>query len=372
MNEIFTVFIKLGTFGFGGPVALIGMMEEECVRRRQWLSILEFQKMLAVSKVFPGPIATLMAVRIGKLKGGTLGGILSGACLILPSFFMVLLLSHAVTQVEAIPSLAHFVKGLTLAALAISTFATIQLTKPLFQTKSLPSTLIVIILFITAVLTYLFPTREALFMIGFGFLGLTLNLVKTQKHKIREIASPLLLFTLFFTCFKASLLTFGSGIAIVPVLRTAFIDEHHWLTNHEFLKGLTLGQVTPGPLIIITTYLGYLTANFTGAVVTTLGTFTPTFILGLWVIPKVESTILNSERLKHFFQWLIPAVCGAIFGSLARLTLLTIAEDQHFYWGRMIIILLLVGIMIRFRIHSLKILLLGGIFTSIASWLGIN
>ena len=360
MKELIVIFLKLGALGFGGPVAFIGMMEEECVRKRKWLSIEEYQKLISVSKIFPGPLATLVAVRIGKIRNGNWGGIIAGICVISPAFLLIFSLSALMSSLEKFAFLNSFIVGLTLAAISISIFAVASLNKPLFKPGALHRWPTIIILTVTSLLTFRFPTQEIFFILGFATLGLLLNLIKDRYYCSREAASPILLLALFKTCFKASIFTFGTGIAIVPVLRTAFIDEHHWITNHEFLKGLTLGQITPGPLVIVSTYFGLVAAGTLGAIVCTLGTFVPTFILGLWVIPKVEKTILNSEKLKHFFLWLIPAVCGAILGSLGRLTLYSIVIHDQWLWNRLILVFALAGIMVLFKTHALKILLIGG------------
>ena len=304
MKEILTVFLRLGTFGFGGPVAMIGYMEEECVHRRKWMSAHEFHKTVAVCKLFPGPLATLIAIRLGTHKAGRLGGALAATCLILPAFLMILGLAQVTSITESMPALVPLWAGLTVGALAISFLAVVQLSKPLFLNRHLPMLTLISLILINAVLTFYDPPHEALYLIATGFLGIAFTWIKT-KSRTFELFSGAVAFTLFYSCVKASFLTFGSGIAIVPVLKAVFVDEHHWISNDTFLKSLTLGQITPGPLVILGTYLGYVILGFAGAVITTVGTFLPTFFLGLFVVPAVEKKLLQNETLQIFFHWLL-------------------------------------------------------------------
>ena len=360
MKQLIQLFLKLGATGFGGPIALLGMMEVECVQKRKWISIEEFQRFVGVAKLLPGPLAALVAVRIGCYRNGKLGGLLAGLAMILPSFFMVLILALLVKQFESNASLNRFWVGLGLGALAVAIQATVNLTKPLFKKKELDDRITLLLLVVTGVLTFLFPRFEVAFILSAGLIGLIFK-SRTPAPLVREVASLMLLVLLFWSCFRASIFTFGSGIAIVPVLRTVFIDDHHWITNQDFLRGLTLGQITPGPLIIISTYLGYVTAHLWGALASTLGTFSPTFILGIFVMPAAEVKILHSEKLKVFFSWLLPAVCGAIFGSLLRLMLYSVMTGETILWPRILLVICLTVLTLKMKIRAEWIFLIGGV-----------
>jgi chromate transporter len=359
VKELAKIFLKLGSIGFGGPIALIGMMDSEFVQKRNRISPARFQQFVAVAKLFPGPLATLVAVRIGKELHGKRGALIAGFCIIFPAFLMVIALSLTLKKLELIGFLNQFWLGLSLGALAVATQATIQLSKPLFKSTLMTHEQIWLVLFATGILTFLFPRWEAAFIVGSGLMGLLHQQI--QKARLREMGSFLILAVLFYSCFKASVFTFGSGIAIVPVLRTVFIDQHHWVSNEDFLKGLTLGQITPGPLVIVSTYLGFITASFAGATFATVGTFFPTFMFGMFVMPALESKILSSEKLKYFFAWLLPAVCGAIFGSLLRLMQFSVYVQSEFQYGRIALTAILLAIMLRFKLSAGKIFLIGGI-----------
>ena len=360
MTEIIKLFLKLGTIGFGGPIALIGFMEEECVVKKKWISLEDFQKFVAVSKLFPGPFGTLVAIRIGRERCGTKGGIAAGVCLIMPAFILILLLATLAKSLNTISYLNPFWLGLSLAALAVAIQATVNLTRPLFKYQKLSQTHLYFLIVTTATLTYLFPRYEAAFIFLAGLTGLFSKYV-LKRNRSLEVVSIAILSLLFVSCFRASLFTFGSGIAIVPVLSTIFIDEHHFISNEDFLKGLTLAQITPGPLIILSTYLGFIVQSWGGAVVTTIGTFLPSFILGTYVIPRVESQILRNEKLQVFFNWLLPSVCGAIFGSLIRLTQFSVLSAHHILIPRILLLGALVLIQLKFKLSPGKLFLFGGI-----------
>lgn len=360
MKEIFKLFLKLGSVGFGGPIALIGYMEEECVKKRKWLTLAEFHRVVSVAKLFPGPLATLIAIRIGKMQHKRWGGWIAGFSLILPSFLMILALANGVLFLDHYPKFAPFFVGLTLAALVVALNAAVNFSKPVFKSSEFSRGTATFVLLISCAFTFMFPNLEIGILLFFGLLGLALSIVG-KRRRAREAGSLLILFLIFWGCFRASLFTFGSGIAIVPVLRSIFIDKYHFVSNHQFLQGLTLGQITPGPLVIISTYLGWIPAGTAGAVAATIGTFLPTFIFGIFVMPRVEGFILRSTRLKVFFEWMVAAVCGAIFGSLARLAFMSLIVNQTWLWSRGLLIIFLFALMLWFRLSPGKIFLLGGI-----------
>lgn len=325
---------------------MLGYIEREFVVERKWMDAVEFHRIVAVAKLFPGPLASLVSARIGYARAGVLGGILAGLGQIIPAFLMIIALAQTVSTLDQFTSLAPLWRGMSFAAIAISLQATYKLTYPLFRGGSpyRPAILGAIIVTV-AVLTFQFPRLEALFILSCGFLALA-GEQWFNSNRNREVMSIGLFLMMFWTCFKASLFTFGSGIAIVPVLRAFFIEQHGWVSSDEFLRGLTLGQITPGPLVIVSTYLGFAVGNLAGALATTIGTFLPTFIFGIWLMPKFESVILDSPKLKSFFDGLMPAVCGAIFGAMARLLLFSVAPGDTFMWGRFVVTAVLTAIAI--------------------------
>lgn len=356
MREIFSFFIKIGSTGFGGPIALIGMMERHWVRKRKKISESEFQRFVSTAKLFPGTIAPLVAIRIGYELEGRWGGTLAGLCLILPAFFLVLFLSHFMSEIQSHPhSLTGSVfLGFNLGGLALSLIAAIRFTKPLLSLNSL------FYLISAGVLTFLFPRQEIFFLLAAGSLSLFFHYFRNSSL---EIASALLL-PLFLESLKASLFTFGSGIAIVPVLKAIYLDQYHWVSETDFLTALGVGQITPGPLVIMNTYLGKQVAGTSGALASSLGTFLPTFFFGLVLMPAFEKKLLKAQKIQIFFKGMLPAVGGAILGSVIRLLMFgsrnSAGEFSPIFLG-LILGLALCGFFT--RLHPILILMTGSILT---------
>ena len=364
MKELFSYFLKLGTTGFGGPIALIGMMEQYWARDKKLISSPEFHQYVAAAKLFPGPIAALVAIRIGYQMHGKKGGILAGLGLILPAFFMVLLIGYFFGNAKNYSGgwIPHLFSGLNLGGLALSVIAAIRFAKPLISVES------IFYLVGTAILTFFYPKQEIFFLLSCGILSL---LYHRFKNYIFE-ASATLLFLLFFESFKASLFTFGSGIAIVPVLKAVYIDQYHWVSNSDFLTALSIGQMTPGPLVILNTYLANQIAQLPGAILATIGTFMPTFIFGLFIMPYFEKKLLQAPTLKTFFLGMLPAVGGAILGSVLRLSLFAVEDHSgNFSWSFIVILILLTTLGLKSKVHPIATMLLGSLLAVLGFLVGI-
>lgn len=334
MKEVSQIFLRLGLLGFGGPIAVMAMMEEEMVRERRWLSQEKFSEMYAVLKMMPGPVATQMVIYLGKTRAGVLGGILAGVLFILPSFLLVLGLSYLYVRGQSIQGSPLF-QGLQIGALALILFSTIQLAKP-YRTRRDAW----VIAIVSTVLVLCFPRWEPLVILGAGVLGSVvvgqwgLGLSKLRTLAFSGILIPVFpllevfksspLFQLFWVCFKAGAFVFGSGLAIVPLLEADTVRHFHWLTHAEFMDGLAIGQVTPGPVVITVTFIGYKAAGALGAVVATLGIFLPAFVNVLFLVPRLWENFSKTPYARGFSTWAIPAVLGAIAGTTLRLGFLTL------------------------------------------------
>jgi len=356
VNKLFVYFLKLGTTGFGGPIALLGMMEDHFVSETGEITDQDFHQYVSAAKLFPGPLATLVAIRIGYQLNGKIGGIVAGLCLILPAFFMIIVLAHFFgNSLNANGSWSSNVFiGLNLGGLALSSLAAIRFARPLIATQTL------LYLVGTGVLTFFYPKEEIFFLLGCGISALIFH---RFKNIVFDVSSSILAL-LFFESLKASLLTFGSGIAIVPVLKAVYIDQYHWVSNSDFLTALSFGQMTPGPLTILNAYLANQIASFPGAVIATTGTFLPTFIFGVYLMPIFEKKLLAAPALKVFFQGMLPAVGGAIIGSVLRLVLFAVEDNQGvFSWAQVLPLVFLIGLGLKVKVHPIALLLLGAVLS---------
>lgn len=341
---------------------MIGMMEQHFVRDEKSIPEEDFKRYVAAAKLFPGPIATLIAIRIGFEKAGRKGGIVAGLCQVLPAFFMILLISHFLVDAKSNSNgvFSRIFTGLEFGGLALSVVAAIRFSKPLLSTQT------TFYMFGTAALVYFYPQEEIFFLLACGILSL---LYQRFKNHIFE-ASSLLLAPLFLESFKASLFTYGTGIAIVPVLKAVYIDRYHWVSQSDFLTALSVGQITPGPLIIFNTYLAKQIAGTPGAICATTGIFLPTFIFGLVLMPLFEKRMLNTPWLKVFFAGMLPAVGGAILGSVARLMIFAVQEQNgEFSWNHILLVTILIAVSLKSKFHPIFIIVLGAILAVLASLL---
>jgi chromate transporter len=342
------------------------MMEKHFVRQSKTISEQEFRRFVSAAKLFPGPTATLISIRIGNHLRGKIGGLIAGIGLIFPAFLMMLFLASLFHESKnlSLPWIHALINGLNWGGLAIAVITAFHFAKPLLQGQSL------YYLLISAVLTFFYPRHEIYFLIGCGTLSLLSNLL---RGRILETGAGIL-FLLFYESFKSSLFTFGTGIAIVPALKAVYLDHYHWVNPEEFLTALSFGQMTPGPLVIFNTFLGHQTAGIGGALFSTFGTFLPTFIFGLFLMPLIERKLIDSPKLKYFFAGMIPAVGGAIFGSVLRLCWFALGMENNSasIFSTIIFLTLLIFAWLKASLHPTIILLLGGLLSVLVSLFGIN
>jgi chromate transporter len=381
MIELFNVFFKLGCLGFGGPVAAMGLIEEEVVRKRKWLTVSQFTQVYTVLKLFPGPFSTQMAIYVGNLRGGLLGAIVTFIAFISPSVLSVLILSYFYVKQGAIHASGQTFFGFQLAALVIIFQSAILLAKPYWRDRF--SWLIAVL---AGVIVYLFPRFEPLILVAFGAVGifaasaLGLMYVATSEHapapfpKSPHLAwlslayvpafacavSVGVLADLYWTSFKAGAFVFGSGLAILPLLEGEVVSHFHWLTHNQFMDGLAMGQITPGPIVTAATFIGYVVHSWIGALVATLGIFLPAFFNVILVLPRVCQRMAKSPRSGSFLKFAIPAVIGAILSSSIRIGngAFGMGFGPEINW-----VLLVVGLVIsmRFKIPGWLLILVVGI-----------
>lgn len=336
------IFFRFGFLGFGGPIAVVGLLEEELVKKKKWLSSEKFSQLFSVCKLLPGPISTQMAIAVAEERAGKLGGLCAGFFFILPSFMIVLLLSIFYAHTPVVTRYAELFTGLQVGALIVIGLSIIQFVKP--YRRSLRAWLIFTV---SAVLVFYFPRYEPLVILFFGALGAVFFTPvsrgpsedrsprakkKTQFHSVFWLGIPATvysakLFDLFWMCFKAGAFVFGTGLAIVPVLEAEAVNRFHFLTHLQFMDGLAIGQITPGPVVITATFIGYQAAGLSGALVATLGMFLPAFINVLVLVPLIFGRFEKSPRSKSFSAFAMPAVIGAIFGASVHLGMLTLRSN---------------------------------------------
>lgn len=319
-------FLKLGGSGFGGPIALVGYMQRDLVEERRWFSEREFQQALAVGQTMPGPLAAQAAMWFGYLQAGARGALAVAVPFVLPPFLIVTAIAILYAEYQGLGWVHAVFRGVGPAVLAIIAIASYKLARSTNKRDPVLWTVAVILCAATVIsgaeIVWLFllagvfgaiyyggglpPLRGAASFAPFGPLGLVNGFAWSGS------GASLGSMALFFA--KAGAFTFGSGLAIVPFLHSGLVDQHHWLTEQQFIDAVAMGLISPGPVVIMATFAGYLVYGLTGAVVATIAVFAPVYLFV--VVPG--GFIRRHEqhpRLRGFVMGATAAAAGAIAGA---------------------------------------------------------
>jgi chromate transporter len=263
-------FLRLGTFGFGGPIALAGHMQQDLVDDRHWISKQDYVEGLALAQLAPGPLAAQLAIYLGYVRNGIVGATAVAVAFVLPSFLMVLALSAAYVRYGGLKWMQAIFYGIGASVIAIIARSAYKLTKlTLGKDKLLWG------IFVVLAVTTAWTSREIvwLFLVA-GVVALLIKAMPTRAETIRPsiglFTLPTLsgatgLFGIFLYFAKAGLFVFGSGLAVVPFLYGGVVQEHHWLTERQFVDAVAVAMITPGPVVITVAFIGYLVAGVSGA-----------------------------------------------------------------------------------------------------------
>jgi chromate transporter len=313
-------FFRLGTFGFGGPIALASRMESDLVRDRKWISQDDYLEGLALAQLAPGPLAAQLAMYLGYVKAGIPGATLVALVFILPSFVMVLGISMLYVRFDGLPQLQAVFYGIGAAVVAIILRSVTKLGKSTLKNDPVLWSIAAVLCLSTAA-----TGREIfwLFLLG-GILSVAF---KTQLMKRRvalcitpPIFAPLAWlgtkhFEILLFFLKSSLFVFGSGLAIVPFLHGGVVDTHHWLNEHQFLDAIAVAMITPGPVVITVAFIGYLADGLTGALLAAIGVFLPVYLMVTLCAPIYRRLSMNSTA-QAFVKGVTAAATGAIAGAI--------------------------------------------------------
>jgi len=335
LRDLLVYFLRLGTLGFGGPIALAGHMQKDLVEERRWVSKQDYLEGLAFSQLSPGPLAAQLAMYLGWLRAGALGATLVGVAFILPSLLMVLVLAALYVHFGSLPWIQGMFYGIGAAVIAIIVRSAIKLVRgtvgrdwllwaiftALAITTAWTKSEIVWLFLLCGVIAMfvkappLIPSRatSAMFVGGVGPL-------LTGIHGLASIATVGVLFLFFL---KAGAFVFGSGLAIVPFLYGGVVAKFHWLTERQFVDAVAVAMITPGPVVITAAFIGYVVAGPVGALVAAWAVFAPPYFIVLFGAPYYRRFAQN-RQVKAFVQGVTAAAVGAIAGAayiLARRSL---------------------------------------------------
>lgn len=330
LRSIVLYFLKLGTIGFGGPVALVGYMHKDLVEDRKWISEEEYREGLALAQLAPGPLAAQLGIYLGFVHYRILGATLVGFAFVLPSFIMVVLLGIVYKLYGGLAWIQAVFYGVGAAVIGIIALSSYKLTlKSIgkFNIESFKSKwLLWLFFFLAIIITFLTEQEQVLLFIAAGLLymvvkappkwwnGKTVNsIVLLQVAFWNYESTTLTKIAVFFA--KAGTFVFGSGLAIVPFLHSGVVIENQWLTEQQFLDSVAVAMITPGPVVITVGFIGYLVNGFLGALVAALATFLPCYIFTIAMAPSFKK-IAQNKPVKAFVDGITAAVVGALVGSV--------------------------------------------------------
>jgi chromate transporter len=320
LPQLVWYFLQLGTWGFGGPIALAGYMQRDLVEEKGWFTRQEYLDGLALAQLAPGPLAAQLAMYLGLLRGGTLGASLVAVAFIAPSFLMVLALSFFYVKFGGLPWMQAAFYGVGAAVVAIIARSAIKLVKTAIGKDKLLWCIFLVLLAATAI-----TEREIVWPFLAGGL---ISLIIRARPKLSSSLTSFTLLTggsvsagtslffqilLFFT--KASLFVFGSGLAIVPFLHGGIVLERHWLTEQQFIDAVAVAMITPGPVVITVGFIGYIVHGWIGAVAAALGVFLPVYLVVVIAGPFYKK-FAGNPQLRAFVQGVTAAATGAIAGAI--------------------------------------------------------
>jgi chromate transporter len=318
--SIFIRFLKFGALAWGGPAAQIAMIKRECVDEEHWVDEATFKKTLAVYQVLPGPEAHELCVYFGRIRGGKLGGFLAGLGFMLPGFLLMLGLSILYVEAELSDNLDELFYGLKAAVVAIVARALVRLSQTFIT--DVPLALLAAAAFALTV----FADAGFVFVLlgaGLGYelwknarawIGRQHSLTLSPVAALSVLAGAItvsLTAEIFWEGLKAGLVTFGGAFTVIPYLQDVAVEGKGWLTEGQFVDGLALGGALPAPLIIFSTFVGYIAGSLVGGLAMTVGIFIPAFVFPIFLHRQLVA-VAENDRLHPFLLGVAAGVIGLI------------------------------------------------------------
>lgn len=359
IRELVRYYLRLGLIGFGGPVALVGQMERELVGERKWLTKEEMREGIAVCQSLPGPLAIQVGIWISYIRGGFWGAWAGGWAFILPNFVIVTVLGALYVHFGGLSAVKAIFYGVSPAVIALILHSCYRLTK-----LGMKDWLEWVLAAAAFVITVAVRAEVALLFIGCGIVGVLYYGSLFRKRAASTTTTSLMaglplvaagaapgaagatlgkLFTFFL---KAGSLTFGSGLVIVPFLEKGLVQQTGWLNEREFLVAVAMGMISPGPVVITATFVGYLVAGFWGAVIATIGIFLPSFLLILIVAPILMRYRTN-PNVQGFIKGAYAAAIGTILGACVLLGRIAIGD-----WLTALVALVSLVVLFRWKVSN--------------------
>jgi chromate transporter len=360
LGQLIAYVLRLGTWGFGGPVALVGYMHRDLVEKRQWISDADYKEGLTLAQIMPGPLAAQLAIYLGYVHYRVLGATLVGIAFVLPSFLMVLALGWTYGLYGGLSWMQAVFYGVGPAVIGIIAISAYKLTR-----KTIGHDLLLWVIYLVAFAVTVITESEviSLFLIA----GLVTWFIRTRRRATpTPMAAAALMplgvslpamttgqgalltqIAIFFT--KAGAFVFGSGLAIVPFLYGGVVKEYGWLNDQQFLDAVAVAMITPGPVVITVAFIGYLVAGLYGAMVAAIATFLPCYLFTILPAPYFKK---HGKRpgIVAFVEGVTAAAIGAIAGAVVVLGRRTVFDATYgFDWFKAALVAAAILILWRFK-----------------------
>jgi len=336
LRQMAQYMLKLGTIGFGGPVALVGYMRRDLVEERKWISESDYKEGLTLSQLMPGPLAAQLGIYLGFVHYGVLGATLAGVAFVLPSFLMVIAIGAAYVAYGGLTWMQAVFYGVGAAVIGIIAISAYKLT-----TKSIGKDKLLWAIYLVAAAVTIVAESESVWV--FLVAGLLVWLIRAPPKRWlpKGGGAPLIGFAaasenlpvaagaastidwhvlaqigIFFA--EAGAFVFGSGLAIVPFLYGGVVSQHQWLTERQFVDAVAVAMITPGPVVITVGFIGYLVAGFPGATVAALATFLPCYLFTIIPAPYFRKHG-KKPAIVAFVDGCTAAAIGTIAGAVVVL-----------------------------------------------------
>lgn len=365
LRELARVFFRLGMVAFGGPAAHVAMMDDEVVKRRQWMSRDQLLDLIGVTNLLPGPNSTELAIHIGYERARWRGLFVAGGSFILPAMVMVWILAALYVRYQTVPQVGWLLYGIKPVIIAVVLQALWKLGKK--AAKDLPTTAVGL----GAIILYFTGINEILLLL---LSGLVVMLVKNYRNRNVGVGAILLPFSgslaqvgstaagavsigwagVFLFFLKIGCVLYGSGYVLLAFLQRDLVEQQQWLTSQQLLDAIAIGQITPGPVFTTATFVGYLLAGNAGAIAGTIGIFLPAFLLVGLVNPWVPRI-----RRSPWASGFLDGVNAGSLGLMAGVTY-TLAQAAFVDWLTVGLALLSAVLVLRFKINSAWLVIAGG------------
>ena len=376
------LFLKLGAISFGGPAAAIALMEDEVVRKRQWVTRQQFLDMLGLTNLIPGPNSTEMAINVGFARAGWAGLTVAGASFIAPAALITAAVAWAYVHFGTLPLAESLLAGVKPAVIAVIAIAVWRLGKIAVHDVWLG------VLAALALAAFLAKLSPLLILFGGGLIGM----VAKQVHKLRDKTSsgttklsagllllkkssllpglltgamaavagmpvtkrvPLARLGWFFL--KVGAVLYGGGYVLFAFVEQGLVRDHHWLTQQQVLDAIAIGQFTPGPVLSTATFIGYLLGGAWGAVVATVAIFLPSFFY-VAALGPILPRLRRSAWMAAFLDSVNVCAVALMAGVTVRL-----AGDALRGWPMWAIAVAALAVLSRWKINPAWVVLGGGL-----------